>query len=129
METSFRVTKLPQIKTDADMIEQIIGNIIGNAIKYGSSGKYLFIVTEQQATSVRIIIGDKGPGIAKKERSRIFKPFYRIDNSLSEGVSGTGIGLSIAKTLAFETGSTLKLENTETGAVFSLTIPFKGDNS
>ncbi len=123
METIFRAEELPFINTDADMVEQIISNIVSNAVKYGSSGKYLRIDADVKNDYISIRIADRGPGIALKERKNIFKPFYRINNSLSEGVSGTGIGLSIAQTLAMETGAELKIEDTEQGAAFILSLP------
>jgi signal transduction histidine kinase len=123
MEYSFQAGQLPEIETDRDMVEQILVNIIGNAIKYGRSGRYLGIQTENRDKACIVFIRDKGPGIAEREKKNIFKPFYRIDNSLSQSSSGTGIGLSIARTLAEETGASLNLEDSDRGACFSLTIP------
>jgi signal transduction histidine kinase len=125
----FEKIELPLIETDRDMVEQILVNIIGNSIKYGSAGKYLGIKTEVDEKNCIIFISDKGPGIADSEKSNIFQPFYRIDNSLSQNSSGSGIGLSIARTLAVESGSILKLEKSTTGACFSLTIPIKEVNN
>jgi len=125
MEYDCSKSSLPDIETDRDMLEQILVNLIGNAVKYGSSGKYLGIHWELNDRECRILISDRGPGIEHSEREKIFKPFYRIDNSLSQSTSGTGIGLSIARTLARESGYTLALEKSEKGACFSLTIPLK----
>jgi len=123
MEVDYKEQILPIISTDSDMIEQILVNIVGNSIKYASSGKFISIKTEITAEFLIISIRDKGPGINDTDREKIFKPFYRIDNSLSQKSSGTGIGLSIARTLANETGSVLKLDKSDIGAVFSLSIP------
>jgi len=125
MEYEFEEKDLPLLETDRDMTEQILVNLIGNAVKYGAAGKYLGIQTDLNEDSCIVYIRDRGPGIDHSERNRIFKPFYRIDNSLSQNSSGTGIGLSIARRLAEESGSLLKLEKSRRGACFSLTIPIK----
>ncbi|MBI9098894.1 MAG: HAMP domain-containing histidine kinase [Spirochaetaceae bacterium] len=127
MKIIYRENPLPAVVTDKDMIEQILNNIIGNAVKYGSAGKYLGIETEVKKDVLIIYIDDRGPGIPEPERELIFKPFYRIDNSLTQNNSGTGIGLSLAKTLAEETGSLLKIEKSPVGACFSLAIPLEGE--
>lgn len=128
-EIEYTQTTLPQVETDRDMIEQILVNVLGNAVKYGASGNYLGIKTEFYENSVKISIEDKGPGISDRERKNIFTPFYRIDNSLTQKTTGTGIGLSIAANLARETGSILKLEESDIGACFTLTIPGKRELS
>lgn len=125
IETEYSRTPLPLIETDRDMIEQILVNLLGNSVKYGASGNYLGIKTECDERAVNISIEDRGPGIQDREKKKIFSPFYRIDNSLTQKTSGTGIGLSIAANLALETGSVLKLEESESGACFSLSIPIK----
>jgi len=128
IKSEYREIKLPSVETDRDMIEQILINLIGNAIKYGASGKFLGISADVQNKYLVIYIKDRGPGIGDSEKNKIFKPFYRIDSSLTQKNSGTGIGLSIAKTLAKETGAFLQLEKSSDGACFSLSIPI-GENS
>jgi signal transduction histidine kinase len=129
MEYEYEEMELPLIETDRDMVEQILVNIISNAVKYGASGKYLGIQTKLNDETCTVFIRDRGPGIEDSEKIHIFKPFYRIDNSLSQSSSGTGIGLSIACTLARESGASLKLEESQKGCCFSLTIPLKEDNN
>ena len=127
MEVHINETVLPEVEIDRDMMEQILVNLIGNAVKYGSEGHYLGIRTILDDNKVIIFIEDRGPGIDDSEKEKIFNPFYRIDNSLSQKTSGTGIGLSIARTLAVESGSALVLEKSNRGACFSLTVPIKGN--
>ena len=69
-----------------------------------------------------IVVSDNGPGIAPKQREKIFQPFYRISNKLTDGVSGTGIGLAIARDLARLHGGDLVLIPGKTGATFKITL-------
>ncbi len=108
---------------DVDAVRQISANIIGNVEKYATSGGYLGIVTSQNERGVTIIISDKGPGIPEIHREKIFKPYHRIKNSLNEGVSGTGIGLTIARDLARMHGGDLCLQNMDNGCSFSCYLP------
>lgn len=106
------------VQVDRDVVEQILGNLIGNVEKYASKGGMVRIETENSEGMTRIAVQDNGPGIPPKERKRIFSPFYRIQNSLTEGVTGTGIGLAIARDLARLHGGDLILEDSERGARF-----------
>ncbi len=107
---------------DPDLLEQILGNLISNVEKYAATGKYLGITSRQPETTLEITVQDHGPGIPSSQYETIFQPFQRISNQLSDGVSGTGIGLSIARDLARHHGGDLILQATETGAEFKLTI-------
>ena len=71
-------------------------------------------------TSMRVM--DKGPGVSQKEWSKVFLPFTRLSQSLTEGVSGTGIGLTIARDLAVLHGGDIIIENSEFGACFLITL-------
>ena len=81
------------------------------------------VVTSRQETGrTRITVSDRGPGIPPAEVERIFRPFYRISNRLTDGIAGTGIGLAIARDLARLHGGDLVLETTEAGAFFCLDL-------
>lgn len=102
---------------DADAVEQILVNLIGNAEKYGASGKLLQLSTLAKDESVIIDVQDDGPGIAAHQRERIFEPFVRLSDGL-EDPAGTGIGLTIVRQLAQEHGGTCELLPSERGAHF-----------
>lgn len=102
---------------DADAVEQILVNLIGNAEKYGASGKLLQLSTQTTGESVIIDVQDHGPGIAAHQRERIFEPFVRLSDGL-EDPAGTGIGLTIVRQLAQEHGGTCELLPSERGAHF-----------
>ncbi len=115
---------------DADAIGQIVGNLVSNVEKYAATGKLLLITTKQNVDTVTISISDAGPGIPPKERAHIFNAFYRISDKLTDGVAGTGIGLTIARDLARLHGGDLVLQPSERGAHFVVTLrcPPSGDS-
>lgn len=115
----------PDVHVDRDALEQILNNLLSNAEKYAASGEWVDIEHEQHDALVTIRVRDYGPGIPSNEHKRIFSEFYRLDNSIAEGASGTGIGLNIARQLAQAHGGNLIIENCpngESGACFRLTL-------
>jgi signal transduction histidine kinase len=70
-----------------------------------------------------VIVQDQGPGIPRRYRDRVFQPFFRVGDKVTEGVSGTGIGLSIARDLARLHGGDLCLVDSIRGARFELVLP------
>ncbi len=106
------------VQVDADALSQILGNLFSNVEKYAAGGGFLEVVSQQQDGKTSITVSDRGPGIADDQRARIFEPFYRGSDKLNEGVSGTGIGLTIARELARLHGGDLTLEPTPAGATF-----------
>ena len=110
------------VALDADALEQILGNLISNAEKYAASGGLIEVASQQKGKRVEITVQDSGPGLSIAEGRRIFEPFYRVHNDLTEGVSGTGIGLAISRELARLHGGDLRLEPSAKGARFRLTL-------
>jgi len=122
IQVSFQPSAGGAVSLDPDAVEQIVGNLISNVEKYGAGGKRLELISRQTGDSVEIVVADHGPGLPSRERRRIFEPFYRVSNSLTEGVGGTGIGLAISRELARLHGGDLRLEPTERGARFLVTL-------
>lgn len=85
------------IKTDRDAIEQVILNLIDNAIKYAADGGELVIALKVIDGHCEIRFMDRGPGVPPAHRSSIFEKFHRIDDSLTSQQPGSGLGLSIAR--------------------------------
>lgn len=91
---------LPQyIATDKQRLRQILINLLNNAVKYTHSGKVTFRITYRNQVA-RFVVKDTGVGIEPDNLERIFKPFERIQSSDSHLISGTGLGLTIANSLA-----------------------------
>ncbi len=108
---------------DANALEQIINNLLGNIEKYAYHGQYARITSSRKDDMTHISVEDKGSGIDSKMLPRLFEPFYRGSSELTEGVSGTGIGLSIARELCQLHGGDLTLDTQiKTGACFIITI-------
>jgi signal transduction histidine kinase len=110
------------ISADADALGQILANLVSNVEKYAVSGGALLIESTQERGRTEVTIKDKGPGIAAEHREKIFAPFYRVSDKLTDGVTGTGIGLTIARDLARLHGGDLVLLSGEGGAAFRLTL-------
>jgi len=110
------------VMLDSELLEQVLNNLLSNIEKYAAEGGLASINSEYQNDKVTISVCDAGRGIPHSLRQKIFEPFERGSNSLTEGVSGTGIGLSIARDLCRLHGGDLKLIDSETGACFEATL-------
>jgi len=110
------------VMLDAQALEQILNNLLSNAEKYAASGAAVHIETGQANGISTIDVRDFGPGIAKRERERVFEPFYRVSSRLSDGVAGTGMGLDIARQLARQHGGDVTLREVASGACFRVTL-------
>ncbi|PLY13070.1 MAG: sensor histidine kinase [Sedimenticola sp.] len=111
------------VETDPDQLEQILNNLLSNVEKYAAEGKAVDIASAVEGGMLVVRVRDHGAGIPPSERKQVFKPFYRINNRLTEGVSGTGIGLTIARQQAHRLGGDLLLSDARPGACFELRIP------
>ncbi|HEY8407584.1 MAG TPA: ATP-binding protein [Gaiellaceae bacterium] len=110
-----------RIRADVDRLRQVVDNLVDNALKY-SSGP-VRVATEARELSGRIVVSDEGPGIPAAERERIFEKFYRLDPDQRSGVSGTGLGLYIARELVDRMGGRIGLLDSAGGATFYVDIP------
>jgi signal transduction histidine kinase len=107
---------------DADALGQILGNLLSNVEKYAAAGKRVCVRSERHGSTIEIRVADAGPGVPAKARDEIFQPFVRLSGSVTDGVAGTGIGLSIARELARLHGGDLTLEPSDEGACFLCTL-------
>ena len=109
------------IRANPSEIRRAVRNLIDNAVAYASSGVELAVVTTGHEVVLDVL--DDGPGIPAGERERIFDRFHRGDRSRSAGVSGSGLGLSIARTAAERAGGRLDLVEGSEGAHFRMVLP------
>ena len=112
------------IKADPKALDQILVNLIDNAVKYTRPSGHVWVEAKPDGNAVRIEVRDDGPGISAKHRERVFERFYRADPSRSREAGGTGLGLSIVKHLAESMGGGVGVEpNTPQGSIFWLRLP------
>ncbi len=84
-------------KTDKDAIEQVVLNLLDNALKYAGQGKFIKFILKKEKSFILLKICDDGPGIPKAQQEMIFEKFHRVDSSLTAEQPGSGLGLSIAR--------------------------------
>ena len=119
---------LPKILVDARRLEQVLTNMVANAIKYTPTGGVIRASVSQNSTSIKFQVSDNGRGIPQDDLERIFEPFYRLARESNEApVPGTGLGLALAKTLIELHGGKIWAESSPgEGGVFCFTIPLEG---
>ena len=100
---------LPLITGDQSRLEQVMMNVIGNAIKYTQDGGHILVTAGAGEKNVWMEVSDDGIGIPEKDRNRIFDRFYRVDKARSRESGGTGLGLSIAKEIVERHAGTIGL--------------------
>lgn len=117
-------SSLPAVNIDRDRIEQVLVNLLHNAIKFTPPNGGITISAISTADSVQVSISDTGVGIPADDLPRIFERFYKADRARSGG--GTGLGLAIAKHIIEAHGGRIWAESAEgRGATFSFTLPYK----
>lgn len=111
-------------RADRRALEQVLGNLLDNAINYCPRGATVRIHSECQGDRVRVIVSDTGPGIPAQHLPRIFERFYRVDAGRSRELGGTGLGLAIVKHLVEAMGGAVAVESEAgQGTTFSFTLP------
>lgn len=114
---------LPLFRLDKGMLEQVLYNLVNNAITYTPPGSKIDITAVNYEDVLQIIVEDNGNGFPEEEKDKVFDRFYRIKNNTA---GGTGLGLSIVKGFTEAMGGTIQLANkSEGGAKFTVNIPAK----
>jgi two-component system phosphate regulon sensor histidine kinase PhoR len=106
--------KLPmelRVSAERAAVEQILTNLVDNAIKYTPAGGRVTVAAEARGGRVRIIVEDTGAGIPREHHARLFERFYRVDDARSRDLGGTGLGLAIVKHLALANGGDVSVES------------------
>jgi len=109
---------------DQDRLQQVLINLLDNAIKYSAPGQTVDLILEKQPSSALIHVRDRGIGISLSHQNRIFERFYRVDESMTRSRDGTGLGLAIAKSLieGMEGRITLRSQPGQ-GSTFTIILP------
>ncbi|MDD5255578.1 MAG: ATP-binding protein, partial [Candidatus Omnitrophica bacterium] len=112
------------VSADKENLEQVLTNLIDNAIKFNRPQGSLVIRADDLGIAVKIAVEDTGSGIPAKDLPRIFERFYRVDKARSRELGGTGLGLSIVKHIVELHGGSVGAESTEgLGSKFWFTLP------
>lgn len=129
LERLYVMEELPMVVGDRDRLEQVMMNVVGNAIKYTPDGGYIQVNAGADAENVWMEVSDNGIGIPRKDWNRIFDRFYRVDKARSRESGGTGLGLSIAKEIVQRHGGTIGLtEHQGPGTTVRIVLPMRQDN-
>jgi len=105
-------------------MEQVIQNLVDNALKYGKEGGTVRVLAERKGDRVEMRVIDDGPGIAAAHLPRIFERFYRVDPGRSRARGGTGLGLAIVKHLCESMGGSVTVESeVGKGCSFKVDLP------
>ncbi|WP_275983438.1 sensor histidine kinase [Paenibacillus hamazuiensis] len=114
---------LPKMYADYDRIEQILNNLIKNAVKFTEGGT-IRMAAGKDGDYVKLTVSDTGRGIAEKDRELIWERFYKVDRGRSEVGKGTGLGLSIVKELVKLHGGKIAVDSAvDQGTTFTIWIP------
>jgi signal transduction histidine kinase len=114
---------LPRVRADGHRLGQVVGHLLGNAIKFTESGS-IKVVGERRGDKVAISISDTGIGIPENELARIFEGFYQIDHRLGRRHQGAGIGLTLADRLLRLMGGEIAVRSTVGGgSTFTFILP------
>ena len=119
---------LPPVMADPTAMQGALQNLIENAVKHGGQGGWLGVSASASPGSpgeVDIAIADRGPGVRREDRGRIFEPFFRGRGALASGVAGSGLGLSLVRHVVEGHGGrvTVDSDGPDAGSIFRITLP------
>ena len=117
------------VHADARRLEQMLTNLVDNAVKFSREGGEVRVSHEREGARDRVCIADTGEGIAPEHLPRIFERFYRVDRARSRAMGGTGLGLAIVKHLARAHGGEAAVRSTPgQGSTFTVELPVKPES-
>lgn len=127
LELSYQAESGCTVLATADELQQILSNLVDNAIKYSREGGFVQVELMREETMAVLTVTDDGIGIPEGELEHIFERFYRVDKARSRSAGGTGLGLSIVSDLVCKRGGTVWASAREGGgSVFTVCLPLAG---
>jgi two-component system phosphate regulon sensor histidine kinase PhoR len=124
LEIGYRVEGSALAFADPRALEQILLNLLDNAVKYTEPGGRIELVVEEAGPKLRVRVRDTGIGIPEEDLGRIFERFYRVDKARSRALGGTGLGLAIVKHLVQSLGGEISVASRlGEGSIFTFTLP------
>jgi PAS domain S-box-containing protein len=114
----------PAVYGDEQRIEEVLSNLIGNAVKYSPQGGTIFVGGRADGQWITVYVADQGVGIAPEEQENVFERFYRVENHLTRTTQGTGLGLYLARAIVQAHGGRIWVESMPgKGSIFIFTLP------
>jgi signal transduction histidine kinase len=118
------VADVPETLADPRRVEQVLQNLIGNAVKYSPDGAPVQVRVERRGAEILVSVRDQGIGIALEHLDHVFDRFYRVDGTLARQTGGSGLGLAICRGLVEAHGGKIWVESQlSKGSTFFFTIP------
>ncbi len=116
---------IPHAWGDRDKLVQVLGNLLGNAVKFTDrGGRVQIIVGSRESRTLTITVSDNGIGIEPAYQERVFEKFFQVDSSKTRRYEGTGIGLTIAQSITVGHGGVIELESVPgEGTAFTVVLP------
>ena len=123
----FHIPQLPMIKIDPQKIEQVLRNLLDNALKFTPEGGKVFVSVKRNAKYIIVSVQDNGIGLNLKNIEKISEPFFQVDSDLNRKIRGNGLGLSICKGLieAHQGNMWISSEGEGKGTTVSFALPIK----
>jgi signal transduction histidine kinase len=118
---------LPRLRADPDLVNQVVTNLVSNAIKFTPRGGRIEVKVRKVASSLECSVSDNGVGIPPEALARLFQPFERVKNPLKAG--GSGLGLALAKSMVEMHGGQIAVESKQgKGSRFYFTLPINNNS-
>jgi two-component system phosphate regulon sensor histidine kinase PhoR len=117
---------LPELRGDAPALRRAIANLVSNAAKFAAAGHWIAVraAARPEHHAVELRVEDRGPGIPRQERERVFEPFYRGDAAERNQAPGSGLGLSLVRHVVRAHGGSVRVEPREGGgSAFVVELP------
>ena len=111
------------VRTDGDLLDQVLMNYLSNAIRYTPEGRRIEISAARVNGGVRLSVFNEGDGLPEEELGKIWEKFYRTDRARTREAGGTGIGLSLVRAIADTLHGACGVENVEGGICFWFEVP------
>ena len=118
-------TALPAVVADPDRVQEVLANLLDNALRHTPAGGRVTVTARQGDGTVELVVADTGDGLASEHLRRVFERFYRVDGGRSRGRGGSGIGLAIARALTEAHGGRIRADSPGPGrgSTFTVSLP------
>lgn len=117
---------LPPVRADADRVRQVLTNLLSNAVKFSPQGGTVTVGARQEGTQVVVWVADQGVGIPPEALPKLFSRFFRVDNTATRSIGGTGLGLALVKEIVeAHKGQVWAESELGKGSTFFFTLPIR----